>query len=90
MKYTEDDNNFKVAKQLSFDLSSEFRGFTPRQEGFVQQCIIGEADVVEFREPGYEEEKVGSDEKPVVTGQESEEELSSDEASSEEVSATQS
>ena len=42
-----------MAKALSFDLSSEFRG-TPREEGKVEICLIGEADEVQFLEPGME------------------------------------
>jgi hypothetical protein len=53
----ESENNFKMAKQLSYDLSSEFRGFTPRQEGFVEECRIGDLDLIEFREQVEEEEE---------------------------------
>ena len=34
-------------------MSSEFRG-TPREEGKVEMCLIGEADEVQFLEPGAE------------------------------------
>lgn len=37
-------------------MSSEFRG-TPREEGKVEMCLIGEADEVQFLEPGVETEK---------------------------------
>ena len=53
----ESENNFKIAKQLSYDLSSEFKGYTPRQEGFVEECRIGDVDLIEFREHMQEEEE---------------------------------
>ena len=36
---------------ISEDLSSEFKNYSPRKEGIVQDCKIGEADIVEFLEP---------------------------------------
>ena len=52
-----DNDNFKVAKMLSYDLSSEFKSETPWQEGFIESCHIGEADMVKFYEPGQEREE---------------------------------
>ena len=46
-----DNNNFKIAKQISYDFSSEFKEISPRQAGFIEECRIGDADLVEFREP---------------------------------------
>lgn len=47
-------DNFRLAKQLSFDISSEFRSCTPRQEGLIEDCRIGDAELVQFCEPGTE------------------------------------
>ena len=35
-------------------MSSEFRGCSPRQEGTVQGCRIGDPELVQFCEPGGE------------------------------------
>lgn len=46
-----------MARQMiSDDLSSEFRNFSPRKEGIVEDCKIGEADIVQFEEPMLEDE----------------------------------
>lgn len=46
----------------SYDLSSEFRDYLPQQEGIVQDCKIGEADMVPFDEPeDYDEEEEESE-----------------------------
>lgn len=71
---SEVDDNFKVARQISYDLSSEFRGCTPRQEGLIENWArIGEPDLVQFSN-SEEKEKESSEE----------DESSDDETSSEE------
>jgi hypothetical protein len=84
-----------MAKQLSYDLSSAMAGYSPRQEGFVEECKIGEADLVDFKEPGFEEEEKEEKAKtpksaPKVIEDVSEESSSctSEESSEEDISAT--
>lgn len=57
--YREDENNFKIAKAMSYDLSGDFLNYSPRLEGRVQACLIGDPDLVEFeiQESNIEEEE---------------------------------
>ena len=50
----QDRDNFKIAKALSYDFSSEFKGCDPLQEGLVQDCRIGDPELVQFLDPGIE------------------------------------
>ena len=50
----QDRDTFKMAKQLSYDFSSEFKGCDPLQEGLVQDCRIGDPELVQFLDPGIE------------------------------------
>jgi len=82
----EDFSNLKGERaNISFDLSSEFRGFTPRmQEGLVQSCRIGEAQTVEFVEPKLvedpqEDEEKGSEKDKIGESVESDDDDSNEE-----------
>ena len=46
--YQDDENNFKLAKAISYDLSGEFQNFQPHVEGVVQAAVIGNSEIVEF------------------------------------------
>ena len=41
-------DQFRLAQQLSYDLSSDFKDFPARQEGIVEEGRIGDADLVEY------------------------------------------
>lgn len=90
--FDEEENNFKMAKQISYDLSSEFKGLTPRQEGFVEECRIGEQDLIEFKEPVFEEEeeKEQEQQEPTQTNDDQSDDSSceSESSSQDELSAT--
>lgn len=58
----QDNNNFRIAKQISYDLSSEFKECTPRQAGYIEECRIGDADLVEFREPNGDDLQIAEQE----------------------------
>jgi len=60
--YEDGENNFRIAKAISYDFSSEFHNCTPRLEGTVQGCVIGEPDPVEFKQDETEEEESESQE----------------------------
>ena len=57
---------------VSFDLSSEIKGYSPRNlDGVIQFCKIGDAQVVNFEEPEPsidEENKDNEDNKIIVQG----------------------
>lgn len=44
------EKDFKLAKYLSFDFTSEFKDFSPRPIGQVEKCRIGDPELVEFKE----------------------------------------
>lgn len=64
--YKDDENNFKMAKAMSYDLSGDFINYSPHVEGRVQACLIGDPDLVEFEleESNVEEEEEESEEEP--------------------------
>lgn len=80
--YQDEENNFKIAKAISYDLSGEFQNYSPHVEGRVQACLIGDPDLVEFEiQESHVEEEESEEEEEV---NEDEVESSSDQSSSEE------
>ena len=57
-----DRGNFQLAKQLSYDFSSEFKACSPRLEGQIENCKIGEDDANPFVIDQVEEEMKGEEE----------------------------
>ena len=39
---------------MSFDFTSEFKNYSPRQPGKVEECRIGNDDLVEFKNDGMD------------------------------------
>ena len=45
-------NNFRVARQIVYDFTTEFKNYSPRQAGLVQECRVGDPELVEFVDDG--------------------------------------